>query len=121
MGELIRHTGSELKGRWIGKMPPFFRTIVKIVASIAVTAITINTAVPAFGGTLYDWWSDIYTHILVGSICVIMVCKLTVAGGYNDIDPDDVLHGNTILDKDIDHLNAESPQYIEPYDDRPNA
>lgn len=111
MGENIRHTGSELRRRWVQDMPPFFRMIVKMVASIAVTAITVNTAVPAFGGTLYDWWDGIYTHILVGSICVIMVCKLTVAGGYKDIDPDRLTRGNTILDKDIDeNPDGEQPQ-----------
>lgn len=111
MGNAIRHTGTEIRGRWVGQMPPFFRTLVKVVASIAVTAITINTAVPAFGGTLYDWWSDVYTHILVGSICIVMVCKLTVAGGYKDIDPDILTHGHTPLNHDIDEsMDGEQPQ-----------
>lgn len=110
MGKKISHTGSELKGRWIQAMPPFFRRIVEVMTGIAVTAITINTAVPAFGGTLYDWWSDIYTHILVGSICVIMVCKLTVAGGYKDIDPDDLTQGRMVIDHDIDeNIDGEQP------------
>lgn len=102
MGELIRHTGTELKGRWVQKMPPFFRNIVKIVASIAVTSVTINTAVPAFGGTLYDGWNEIYTHILVCSICIIMICKLTVAGGYKDINPDSLIQGHTEPEQETD-------------------
>lgn len=111
MGETIRHTGSELKGRWVGKMPPFFRMIVKVVASIAMTAITVNTAVPAFGGTLYDWWGELYTHILVASICIVMVCKLTVAGGYKDIDPDSLTRGHTPLSHDIDESkDGEQPK-----------
>ena len=102
MGEQLRQTGNELKERWTQKMPPFFRMLVKVVTSIAATAITINTAVPAFGGRLYGWWDEIYTHILVGSICIVMVCKLTVAGGYKNVDPDLLMPGDVITDDDAD-------------------
>lgn len=98
MGKQLRRTGTEIKSRWVQEMPPFFRMIVKLVACIAATAITVNTAVPAFGGTLYEWWGDVYTHILVGSICIIMICKLTVAGGYKDLDPDRLMRGRNAVD-----------------------
>ena len=93
MGEKIKKTGNELRERWMKRMPRFFRVIVTIVLGIAATATTVNFAVPALGGTLYDWWSEVYTHILVGSICTLMVCKLTVAGGYKELDPEDLLRG----------------------------
>lgn len=112
MGEKIKNTGNELKNRWLMKMPRFFRMIVKIALSIAATATTINFAVPPLGGTLYDWWPQVYTHILVGSICVVMVCKLTVAGGYKELDPDELLRGKRHIQMthDIDEqIDGEQP------------
>ena len=114
MGEKIKNTGNELKERWMMKMPRFFRMIVKIVLSIAATATAVNFAVPSLGGTLYDWWPDVYTHILVGSISIVMVCKLTVAGGYRELDPEDLLRGKMgrrfQMDRDIDDdIDGEQP------------
>lgn len=93
MGEIIKNTGSELKARWMQRMPRFFRMLMRFVLGIAATATTVNFGVPLLGGVLYEWWSDAYTHILVGSICIVMVCKLTVAGGYKELDPEDLLRG----------------------------
>lgn len=114
MGEKIKHTSSELKERWVQRMPRFFRMIVKIVTAIALTATTINFAVPALGGALYEWWSGVYTHILVGSICTLMVCKLTVAGGYKELNPEDLLRGkmgrHIQMEHDIDEqIDGEQP------------
>lgn len=114
MGEVIKNTGNELRERWMKRMPRFFRMIVRIVLGIATTATTVNFAVPALGGTLYDWWSETYTHILVGSICTLMVCKLTVAGGYKELDPEDLLRGkmnqNIQMTHDIDEqIDGEQP------------
>lgn len=114
MGEKIKHTGNELMERWVQRMPRFFQMIVKIVLSIAATATTVNFAVPALGGTLYEWWPGVYTNILVGSICVLMVCKLTVAGGYKKLDPEDLLRGkmgrNIQMTHDIDEqIDGEQP------------
>ena len=114
MGEQIKNTGNELKNRWLMKMPRFFRMIVKIVTAIALTATTINFAVPALGGKLYDWWPQVYTHVLVGSICIVMVCKLTVAGGYKELDPEELLRGkmgrNIQLTHDVDEqIDGEQP------------
>lgn len=114
MGEKIKHTGNELKERWVQRMPRFFRIIVKIVTAIALTATTVNFGVPALGGVLYDWWPEVYTHILVGSICTLMVCKLTVAGGYKELDPEDLLRvkmGRHIqMEHDIDEqIDGEQP------------
>ena len=114
MGEKIKNTGNELKNRWLMRMPRFFRMIVKIVTAIALTATTVNFAVPALGGALYDWWPEVYTHILVGSICTLMVCKLTVAGGYKELNPEDLLRGkmgrNIQMTHDIDEqIDGEQP------------
>ena len=114
MGEQIKHTGNELRERWMKRMPRFFRMIVKIVTAIALTATTVNFGVPALGGVLYDWWPDVYTHILVGSICIVMVCKLTVAGGYKELNPEDLLRGkmgrNVQMTHDIDEqMDGEQP------------
>lgn len=114
MGEKIKHTGNELKERWVQRMPRFFRMIVKIVTAIALTATTVNFGVPALGGVLYEWWPEVYTHILVGSICTLMVCKLTVAGGYKELDPEDLLRGkmgrHIQMEHDIDEqIDGEHP------------
>jgi hypothetical protein len=112
MGEQIKHTGNELKERWVQRMPRFFRMIVKIVTAIALTATTVNFGVPALGGVLYEWWPGVYTNILVGSICTVMVCKVTVAGGYKELDPDELLRGkrHIQLTHDIDEqIDGEQP------------
>jgi len=114
MGEKIKNTGNELKNRWVQRMPRFFRMIVKIVTAIALTATTVNFAVPALGGVLYEWWSEVYTHILVGSICTLMICKLTVAGGYRELNPEELLRGkmgrHIQMGHDIDEqIDGEQP------------
>ena len=54
-----------------------------------------------------------------------IICKLTVAGGYKEIDPDRLTRGNIILDRDIDEqvdgTQPVEPREIEPYDDRDDA
>ena len=90
MGEKIKHTGNEIVERWHQKMPRLFYWIVVIASCIGSTAFAINTGVPALGGTLHEWWTDIYSYIIGGCIGIICVCKLTVAGGYKNINPDDI-------------------------------
>ena len=100
MGEQIINTGNEIKGRWMGKMPRFFRQLVKLAASVIVIVFAINSGVPALGGTLHPWWSDVYTYIISACIGIIVTCKMTVAGGYKEIDPDKVIRGGHIVDRD---------------------
>ena len=88
MGEMIRHTGNEIRGRWVQRMPPFFRWMVTIACGIGGAAVAINKGVPALGGQLHEWWGDAYTYIISTCIGVVFACKFTVAGGYKDIDPD---------------------------------
>ncbi len=111
MGEAIRHTGSELKGRWMQKMPPFFRRIVICCTCIAGTALAVNQVMVMGGATPHEWWNEVYPLLLGVPTGMAVICKLTVAGGYKDIDPDRLTRGNTILDKDIDeNIDGEQPQ-----------
>lgn len=91
MGETAKNTSSEIAGRWHQKMPRFFYWLVVIACGIGGTAFAINTGVPALGGTLHEWWTDLYTYIIGGCIATVFVCKFTVAGGYKEIDPDKII------------------------------
>lgn len=129
MGQIFKRTGKEMAKRWHEKMPRFFYWLVVVACGIGGTAAAINFGVPALGGTLHEWWTDVYTYIIGGCIATVFVCKFTVAGGYKDIDPDVLTRGNAVLDKDIEHMNGESPMppvnqepnEIDPYDDSPDA
>lgn len=110
MGEQIKQTGSEMMERWHQRMPRFFYWLVVIACGIGGTAFAINSGVPALGGTLHDWWTDIYSYIIGACIATIFVCKFTVAGGYKKIDPDDLTKGRNILDKDTEHTSGESAE-----------
>lgn len=93
MSDKIRFTAGEIKERWHQKMPRFFYWIVVIATCVGSTAFAINSGVPALGGTLHEWWTDSYSYVIGGCIGIITVCKFTVAGGYKDIDPDDMSKG----------------------------
>jgi hypothetical protein len=93
MGEQIINTGNEAVKRWHQKMPRFFYWLVIVACGIGGTAFAINSGVPALGGTLDEWWTDIYSYIIGASIATVFVCKFTVAGGYKKIDPDKILRG----------------------------
>ena len=121
MGEKIRNTGAEIKERWVRKMPRFFRQIVVLCVCIVGTAFGINQIMVIGGATPHKWWTDIYPLLLGVPTGMAIICKLTVAGGYKDIDPDHLTHGNMFLDKHRDHMDEEGPRDIEPYDDRPDA
>lgn len=123
----LRHAGHEAKGRWVKKMPKFFRKLCVLCTCIVGTAFGINTMMVMGGAVPHEWWTDIYPLLIGVPTGMAIVCKLTVAGGYKDVDPDKLTRHNHILNKDIDHMRGESPmppmepQEIEPYDDGPNA
>ncbi|MBQ8713087.1 MAG: hypothetical protein IJ551_09770 [Prevotella sp.] len=101
---------TEIMQRWHQKMPRFFYWLVVVAAGVGGAAVAINTIIPATGGTLHEWWTDLYPYVLGTCIGIVFVCKFTVAGGYKQIDPDALLHGDhTVLDQDIDHMHADSP------------
>lgn len=111
MGENIKSTGNELKNRWMMKMPRFFRVLVILCACVVGTAFGVNTMLQMTGAVPHEWWTDIYPLLIGVPTGMAIVCKLTVAGGYKDIDPDRLTRGNTILDKDIDEdMDGESPK-----------
>ena len=118
MGEQIINTGNEAMKRWHQKMPRFFYWLVVIACGIAGAAFAINTGVPALGGTLDEWWTEWYGRILSGCIGVVFACKFTVAGGYKKIDPDKIMRGKEIVDRnahvpdmsDVETVSPNSPE-----------
>lgn len=109
MGKRIRYTGNELKERWTQKMPRFFRQLVVLCVCIVGTAFGINTMLQMTGAIPHEWWTDIYPLLIGVPTGMAIVCKLTVAGGYKDVDPDKLTHGNRILGKDIEYMHGETP------------
>lgn len=94
MGEKIKNTGNELKNRWVQKMPRFFRQLVILCMCIVVTAFSINTTLQMTGAVAHEWWTDIYPLLIGVPTGMAVVCKLTVAGGYKDIDADEFTKGH---------------------------
>ena len=74
-------------------MPRFFQRIVILCAIVVVTAFTVNTALTVAGAEPHDWWRDAYPLLIGVPIGMIVICKLTVAGGYRDINLDPLSHG----------------------------
>lgn len=103
MGETIRQTGSEAVKRWHERMPRFFQRIVILCAIVVVTAFTVNTALTVAGAEPHDWWRDAYPLLIGVPIGMIVICKLTVAGGYRDIDLDPLSHGQVDRGQRPDH------------------
>lgn len=114
MGEQIKRQGNELKGRWVGKMPRFFRQLVVLCACIMVTAFGVNQIMVIGGAIPHEWWTDIYPLLLAVPFGMIIVCKLTVAGGYKEIDPGKVLQGNMTLDRDARQPNMSDVETEQP-------
>ncbi len=84
------------------RMPRFFRGLVIVCACIVGTSFGINTMLTMTGATAHQWWNDIYPLLIGVPTGMAIVCKLTVAGGYKDIDPDKLTRGNTILEHNQD-------------------
>jgi len=114
MGEMIKQTGSELKGRWMGRMPRFFRQLVKLCACVMVTAFGINEIMIIGKATPHEWWNDVYPLLLAVPFGMICVCKLTVAGGYKEIDPDKVMQGDMLIGRDAQQPNMSDVETQQP-------
>ena len=117
MGEAIKNTGNEAVKRWHEKMPRFFYWLVVIAISIGCTAAAINTLIPATGGVLHEWWVNIYPYIFGGCIGVICASKLTVAGGYKELDPDKVLQGDISFKRDEPQPNMSDIETQQPHNE----
>lgn len=113
MGEAIKQTSNELVGRWTQRMPRFFRRLVTLCVCIVGTAFGVNTMLQTTGAIPHQWWTDIYPLLIGVPTGMAIVCKLTVAGGYKDIDPDRLTGGNAILD---DHPRHKGHHDAEHYD-----
>lgn len=98
MKEKIQNTGNELRRRWVAKMPTFFRRLGVVCACIVATAIGINTMLGIAGATPHQWWNDIYPLLIGVPTGMAIVCKLTVAEGYKEVDPDRLLEGNPLIE-----------------------
>lgn len=94
MGEQIIRTKNEAVERWQQRMPRFFRRIVYLCAIVATTAFAANQVMQIGGAEPHQWWHDIYPSLLAVPVGMIVVCKLTVAGGYKDIDLDKLSGGH---------------------------
>ena len=114
MGEQIKNTGNEMMERWHQKMPRFFYWLVVAACGIGGMAFAINTAVPALGGTLDEWFVEWYGRIISGCIGVIFACKFTVAGGYRKIDPDKILQGDSLIDRNAQVPNMSDVEMSNP-------
>lgn len=111
MGEIIKQTGNEMMERWHHKMPRFFYWLVVIACGIGGTAFAINTGVPALGGQLHEWWTDIYSYVVGGCIGTIVVCKFTVAGGYKHVNPDNLMKGKHVMKSDNEESKDDRNDY----------
>lgn len=115
-----------LKSRWKNTMPRFFRNICWVGTLISGTALAVNTAITAGGGTPHEWWNEIYPYLLGVPAGAAFVAKFTQQYSGQPIDYEQQRSaeraGRTILDRDIDTLDGQTePREIEPYDDHPNA
>ena len=99
MGGQIKKTGNEIKERWQQRMPRFFYWLMVIAVGVGVTATAINIYIPATGGTLHDWWVDIYPIIAGVCLGVAIASKFTCDGGFRDKSIEKFT-GRTVLDKD---------------------
>lgn len=116
MGETIIQTKNEAINRWHEKMPSFFRRIVILCAIVATTAFTVNTALQVAGAEPHDWWRDIYPMLIGVPIGMIVICKLTVAGGYKNIDIDQLSRGRVHRSQSVHSANMSDVDTISPAD-----
>ena len=87
-------------------MPRFFRQLTVLCACVAGTTFGINTMLTMTGAVAHEWWNDVYPLLIGVPTGMAIVCKLTVAGGYKDIDPEKLTNGNIILGEGFGHKGA---------------
>lgn len=104
MGDKVKKAGHTLTQRWMNTMPKFFRMVFWICSLISGTALAINTAIVAGGGTPHEWWTDIYPYLIGIPAGMAFAAKFTQQYNGKPIDYDSYRHGErhgrTILDKD---------------------
>ena len=99
--------------RWTNAMPRFFRVVFWVCSLVSGTALAVNTAIVAGGGTTHEWWNDLYPYFLGIPAGAAFVCKFTQQYSGKPIDYADhrraERRGGTVLDRDIDHMHGEPP------------
>ena len=68
---------STIRHRWQNAMPRFFACICWTGTLISGTALAVNTAITAGGGTPHEWWTDIYPYLLGVPAGMAFVAKFT--------------------------------------------
>lgn len=66
-----------IQQRWRNRMPHFFRCICWTGSLISGTAIAVNTAILAAGGTTHEWWNDLYPYLVGVPAGAAFVAKFT--------------------------------------------
>ena len=95
-----------VSGRWQNSMPKFFKVVFWICSLVSGTALAVNTAVVAGGGTTHEWWVDVYPYLIGIPAGMAFVCKFTQTYGRDGkpIEYDEhrrhEREGRTILDED---------------------
>lgn len=104
MGRKVRKFGKTLEQRWMNTMPKFFKVIFWVCSLISGTALAINTAIVAGGGTTHEWWNEIYPYLLGIPAGMAFVCKFTQQYNGKPVDYEEhrkaEREGKTILDND---------------------
>lgn len=110
---VCRNIIATLRSRWRNHMPVFFRRLFWICSLISGTALAVNTAITAGGGTPHAWWQDIYPYLLGFPAGIAFAAKFTQQYNGQPIDYDRhrqaELNGRTILDRDIDTIDDHEP------------
>ncbi len=102
----IRQLWKTIQLRWRNAMPKFFRIIFWVCSLVSGTALAVNTAIMAAGGTPHDWWTDIYPYLIGIPAGMAFVAKFTQTYGKDgkpieyDAHRNAEKNGKTILDKD---------------------
>lgn len=115
-----------LRQRWTNTMPKFFRWVCYISAFVGGTALAVNTAIVAGGGTTHEWWNDIYPYLLGVPAGAAFVAKFTqnydregnpIKKGVEPDTKERYYDSDVVVRQPGDYEVSE----IEPYNDGPRA
>jgi len=83
-----RNIFATLRSRWRNHMPVFFRRLFWICSLISGTALAVNTAITAGGGTPHAWWQEVYPYLLGFPAGIAFAAKFTQQYNGQPIDYD---------------------------------
>lgn len=121
---VCRDAIATLRQRWRNHMPVFFRRLFWTCSLISGTALAANTAMQAAAVTPHDWWTDVLPYLIGFPAGIAFAAKFTQQYHGQPIDyhrhRQAEREGRTVLDHDIDHLQAaapgDNPAELEPID-----